>query len=210
MSSSIIPKAGITQADIDTEAADIKVPSRALAAILHVETSGFGFLQDNKPKVLFERHIFYKQLVALGKQDLATKLMTSNPSLCNTTPGGYSVGANAEERGQREHQRLATAASYCREAALNSASWGVGQLMGFNWKQCGYASQQQFINAMYGSSLQQLDGMTRFIKSIGNLLRGLQATPPDWQAVARFYNGERYRDNKYDTKLASWYASGKG
>ena len=44
---------------------------------------------------------------------------------------------------------MGEAAHLNRIAALKSASWGKFQLMGFNYKLCGFNSLQAFVNAMY-------------------------------------------------------------
>src|SRR5262249_20105306 len=82
--------------------------------VLAVETKGFGFLTDRRPQILFERHIFHK--LTNGRHD------AGNADISNATPGGYVGGAG-------EYQRLEKAIALDRDAALKSASWGVGQVM---------------------------------------------------------------------------------
>src|SRR5262245_58516234 len=91
--------------------------------VLAVETKGFGFLSDRRPQILFERHIFHK--LTNGRHD------AGNADISNTTPGGYVGGAG-------EYPRLEKAIALDREAALKSASWGGGQVMGFNHEIAGF------------------------------------------------------------------------
>ena len=75
--------------------------------------------------------------------------------------------------------------------------------MGFHWKLLGYASVQEFVNAMYHSEGAQLDAFVRFIKADAGLHRALRSK--DWADFARRYNGPAYAKNQYDVKLAEAY-----
>lgn len=50
-------------------------------------------------------------------------------------------------------------------AALESASWGAFQIMGYHWQRLGYASVQDFVTAMSASESQQFEVFTRFIET---------------------------------------------
>ncbi|WP_426770837.1 N-acetylmuramidase domain-containing protein, partial [Pseudomonas aeruginosa] len=58
--------------------------------------------------------------------------------VCNPKAGGYLGG-------QAEHERLDKAVKMDRDCALQSASWGLFQIMGFHWEALGYASVQAFV-----------------------------------------------------------------
>ena len=51
-----------------------------------------------------------------------------------------------------------------RTAALQSASWGMFQIMGFNYQACGYGSVESFINDMFESESRHLTAFVGFIK----------------------------------------------
>ena len=102
---------------------DLGVAIPALLAVLSVESKSCGFLPDRRPIILFERHIFHKRTQG--------KFSASNPDVSNPAAGGY-VGLAGE------YPRLEKAAKLDREAALMSASWGAGQVMGFNHRAAGY------------------------------------------------------------------------
>lgn len=182
------------QVEAQAKALGVSVP--ALRAVIEVECKGSGFNSDGTPVILFERHVFRKQLIANGKSSTALKAMKERPDLCNTATGGYGLYS-------AQHGRLNVAASkYDRTSALESASWGIGQVMGYHWRQLGYASLQAFINAMYRDEASQLDAMCRYIK-VNNLVKALQNK--DWKAFAKSYNGAAYAKNSYDVKLAAAY-----
>ena len=185
----------LTTEQIKTVAKENNIPYAALRAVIEVEAKGGGFNADGTPVILFERHIFRRRLIANGKESLAVQLTKERPDICNTTMGGYG-------KYSQQHNRLSDAAKYDRTSALESASWGIGQVMGFHWKSLGYPTLQSFINTMYRDEVSQLDAMIRFLK-VNNLdlhLRNL-----NWAAFARGYNGASYAVNKYDVKLAAAY-----
>ena len=185
----------LDQDDFAKAASALGVPVAAIRAVTDVESKGSGFLPDGRPVILFERHVMYRQMDKLGLD--AKGLEIRFPTLVNSRPGGYKGGA-------AEHDRLGVAATFNRQSALESCSWGLFQIMGFHWKLLGYASVQDFVNAMYRSEGDQLDAFVRFIKANPNLLRALKAQ--DWEAFAAGYNGPQYRTNQYHTKLAAAYA----
>ena len=168
----------------------------ALKAVVEVEASGNGFV-GNAPKILFEPHIMYRLLTQKNYITIRNNLMKAHPSLCYPRWGTYKYGTVASQ-----HDRLAKAAAFNRDTALESCSWGLGQVMGFHWKSLGYESLQAFVNAMYESEAKQLDAMSRFIK-VNKLLDALKSK--NWTAFARGYNGAGFAKNAYHTKLAAAY-----
>lgn len=160
-----------------------------LWAILAVETRGFGYLPDRRPKILFERHVFHKRT--------GGRFSAGNPDISNANTGGYVGGA-------AEYQRLKRAMLLDRRAALESASWGLGQVMGFNATAIGYATVEAMVEEFKASEDKQLDGCAKFITSKPALKRALDRQ--DWATVAFFYNGSGFRKNHYDEKLRSSHA----
>ena len=160
-------------------------------AVLTVETRGFGFLQDRRPQILFERHIFRR--LTDGHYDVG------NTDISNTKPGGY-VG------GPGEYTRLEKAIGLDRGAALRSASWGLGQVMGFNHKIAGFDTVDDMVTDMVMNEDAQLLAMANFIK--GNNLAGALRRH-SWASFARGYNGQDFKRNEYDTRLAAAHAKFK-
>lgn len=185
----------ITDTQIQAQAKSLGIEVAALRAVMEVECKGSGFNSDNTPVILFERHIFRQRMIA-NKRDLDLALaMRERPDLCSKSAGGYGLYS-------AQHGRLNAAAQYHRDSALESASWGLGQVMGYHWKALGYPTLQNFINAMYRDEASQLEAMCRFIK-VNNLVNALKNK--DWKAFARGYNGAAYAKNSYDIKLANAY-----
>lgn len=190
--------------DLVAAAERLDVPLASIYAVNEVESKGKGFLDNGKPVILFERHIMYRQLATarnasddpaeLKRQ--ADRLATANPALVNPKPGGY-IGGTAE------HQRLAMARLIDDTAALESASWGAFQIMGFNWQRLGYTSVQDLVAAMSVGESQQFDAFTRFIETDPVLYKALKARK--WAEFAKLYNGPDYQRNLYDIKLQRAY-----
>jgi hypothetical protein len=156
-----------------------------LWAVVSVETSGKGFLPDRRPQILFERHIFSKQT--------SRRYDMSNPEISAASPGGYG------RQGSNQYARLAKAMVADRRAALESASWGLGQIMGFNAALAGYQDVEDMVVAMMRSEDDQILAMTTFLRST-KIHKTLELR--DWAAFARAYNGPTFAKNRYDAKLA--------
>ena len=181
----------LAMADYQAVATAIRCEVAAVRAVVSVEAAGSGFYSDGRPKILFEAHWF-----------------------CDLTNGDYdddypSISSQVWNRdlyigGVGEWDRLYLACTLDRAAAMKSASWGLGQVMGFNHKAAGYGDVESFVRDMHLSEGKQLMAMFNFIKTNG-LDRAL--IRKDWATFARGYNGESYRENAYDEKLADAYDS---
>lgn len=157
-------------------------------AVLTVETRGCGFLHDRRPQILFERHVFHR--ITNGEYD------TGNEEISHSLPGGYLGGTN-------EYSRLEKAMRLNQEAALKSTSWGIAQIMGFNFTAAGYATVDAMVRGFINDENKQLQGMANFINA-NNLANAL--VNADWRTFARGYNGSNYEKNQYATRLAAAYA----
>jgi len=153
--------------------------------VLSVETHGFGYLNDRRPAILFERHIFHKQT--------ARRFGAAYPAISSPAAGGYLGSV-------KEYDRLAQAAALDPHAALMSASWGIGQVMGFNFAAAGFGNVEAMVAAMVESEDSQLEGMAAFVRAQG-LHKPLASH--DWAGFAKGYNGADFAKNSYDTRLAS-------
>jgi peptidoglycan hydrolase-like protein with peptidoglycan-binding domain len=165
-------------------AARLGVSTSALLAVAEIESAGKVFATINgkqEPLIRFEGHYFDRKL---SGEDLA-----SARSLGLASPKAGKV-ANPNSQAAR-WKLLERAAEINRQAAYESVSWGLGQVMGDHWKHLGFKSVFELVN--------QMDLMARFIEKNGltDELRGKQ-----WAAFAKRYNGSGYAKNAYDTKMA--------
>ena len=193
---SVDTKKMLKQCDITRAATELGVNTAAVMAVNQVESRGSGFF-DNRPIILYERHVFRRQLLKNGlKQAEVKKLELKHADIINSRPGGYIGGVS-------EYQKLDRAIAIHRTAALESCSWGAFQIMGYHWETMGYASIEQFVERMYISEGEQLDAFVRFIKADSRLHKALKEQ--QWAEFARRYNGPGYAKNLYDVKMARAY-----
>lgn len=187
----------LTEQDFHQAAKLLGVEVAAIKAVAEVESNGSGFLPDGRVKLLFERHKFYKYLSAQKGKAVANALMQSNPNICNTQRGGYKGNA-------AEYPRFKAAMSYDETAAMLSASFGRFQIMGFNYRACGFDTVQAYVAAQNTNEGAHLMAFCHFIKANDALHKALKAKR--WAAFAATYNGPDYKANHYDTKMAQAYA----
>lgn len=105
----------LSAAGMDEVCDALGVSESEVWAVLTVETRGFGYLTDRRPQILFERHVFHR--LTKGAHD------NGNSDISNPKAGGYIGGTG-------EYSRLEKAMNLDESAALQSASWGIGQVMG--------------------------------------------------------------------------------
>lgn len=173
-------------------------------AVNEVESSGAGFLDNGKPKILFERHVMYQRLAlpraegddAEVLQRHADDLAVLHPHLVNKRPGGYAGGS-------AEHQRLAQARMLDALCSDESASWGAFQIMGYHAERLGYASVADFVSRMTRDENEQFEAFVRFIEADPALHKALKGKK--WAQFAKAYNGPAYARNLYDVKLERAY-----
>ena len=190
----------ITENDFKELAEQFNIEIAALKAIFKVEAgSKSGFLKEdpNIPVTLEEGHIFYKYLQ--NKHRNASEIAQKYPTICykTWTKQYYKTGLN-------EYKRYLKAAEIDEECAMLATSWGMGQCMGFNYKECGYKSVKEFVNAMYESERNQLLAMCNFIKSNSKMYKALKNK--DFNTFASIYNGSGQVEY-YASKLKQAYAN---
>lgn len=169
----------------------------ALKAVQQVETGGRGgFFSPGRPAILFEGHIFWTQLKKRGSNPEDYVKGNENILYPKWEKGHYKGGIG-------EYDRLEQARKINREAADASASWGMFQIMGFNYAACGEESIDSFVRSMCESEFKQLLLTANFIKKNSQMLQALQAR--DWAVFAKCYNGPAYAQNRYDVKLEAAY-----
>ena len=170
-------------------ATHVGVDPEVLWSVVVVETSGCGFLPDRRPAILFERHIF--------RDRTGRRFNASHPDISGPA-GGYGPS------GAHQFERLEEAIACDRRAALESASWGLGQVMGFNATLAGFRDVEDMVAQMMRGENEQILSMASFIRA-RNMHTALQRR--DWTAFAASYNGPAYTKNRYHTKLAAAHSN---
>lgn len=188
-------KPKLTDTDIAQVARRHGVEPAALMAVMVVESNGSGFLPDGRCKILFEGHIFWRQLVIVGINP-ARLVMGNQDILYEVLDKRKYIG------GAGEYARLEKAMKIHKIAAFKSASYGLFQIMGFNHALCGYTTVTEFVDAMNVSEKNQLTAALNFMHN-RKLIDHLKQK--NWQEFAKLYNGPRYAENSYHTKLQNAY-----
>lgn len=183
--------------DIARAAAAIGCGEDEIHAVLDVEAAGSGFDSLGRPRILFEPHVFYRNLSGAAREAAVSA------GLAASSWGAIPYGAESAQYG-----RLERALAIDETAALKSCSWGRAQILGENFAMVGYASPQDMVVDFMADEERHLEAMVRFIQAAGidDDLR-----QHDWAGFARVYNGSGYAKNRYDRKLAERFAwwSGK-
>lgn len=179
----------LTRADFEQVASHLGCEWEAVAAVAKVESGRLGgFGSDDRPIILYERHLFSR---STNHQYDAT-----HPNISNPSAGGYPP-TQAERWAQ-----MAEAYALDPEAALKSASYGRFQVLGRNFTDLGMANAHAYVSKLAKSEKDQLEAFEGFIKA-NNLKDELQRK--DWAGFARGYNGPNFAVNKYDEKMATAY-----
>lgn len=175
--------------DLPKLGAKIGVGEDEIHAFLDVETRGHGFDALGRPVMLFEPHVFYRNLSG-AKRNKAV-----------------AAGLAYREWGAKpypkdSYPRLKQACEIDETAALKSASWGLGQVLGENYEAAGFLTVQAMVEGMMQDEEVQLEAAINFIidKKLDDNLRN-----HDWAGFAFGYNGKGYKKNAYDVKLAEAY-----
>lgn len=179
--------APLTLDGLEDAAYTLGVENAVILAIIDVETKGCGFLRDMRPQMLFERHVFHKWTNGYWDH--------SHPDISAASPGRYGIAVS-------QYDRLAMAMSLHEEFALYSASWGLGQIMGFNYRPAGYGSVKQMVAAFCDGEDEQVMAIAAFCKHrrLDDDLRR-----HSWATFAFGYNGPAFASHAYDKRLEAAY-----
>jgi hypothetical protein len=183
----------LSESDYEDLSNEFELETALIKAVVEVESHGSGFLLRElppaRPKILFEGHWFFR--------------LTPKPVSRSRPDLSYPRWDKSKYKGgSAEWERLLDAMEFDEIQALKSASFGLGQVMGFNYSLAGCSSIQQFIQENFAGEYWQARHMMNFIVNQG-LLDELKRK--DWAGFARGYNGPGYRRNEYDTKLERAY-----
>lgn len=181
----------ITQEQIAAIATAAGFEYAAVRAVIMVEGSGKGF-DDATGKILIQfEPAWYRKI---------------------DTANGYSGDGvwmeNKVERQAGEWAAFNDAFAKDPDAAMQATSVGMMQVMGFHYKELGFATPGAMWDYAKESEANQVELGVRFIKKSAKLTDALRTL--DWKTFAYHYNGPKYAMNKYDERLAHEYAEALG
>lgn len=176
--------------------------SALLKAVKLVESGNKdGFLDSGRPQILFEGHIMYRLLKKKYGKSKADQWASEYPNIVHPT-----WDRNQYKGGEAEWDRLELAMSIDRNLALQSASWGMFQIMGFNYRQCGCSYIDLFVERVSASHESQLIMICQFMFNT-KCLKYLKEH--NWREFAKRYNGTGYEKNNYHQKIENAYKNYK-
>jgi len=177
--------------DLPKLGARIGVGEDEIHAVLDVESRGTGFDKQGRPLILFEPHIFWRELGPGPKRQEAQRAGLAYPN--------WGMRPYPKD----SYPRLIEAMKIDETAALKSASWGLGQVLGSNYRAAGFDTVQDMVEAFCHDEEHHLSAMVGFIKT--NRLDD-ELRRHDWAGFARGYNGPGYAKHDYHGRLARAYA----
>lgn len=194
----------LTTEDIKELALEFNLEPALIKAVQLTESRGSGFYDSsrdfvngkslkwtNELLVRLEGHWFRK--FTKGIYDI------SYPTLSYSD---WKLGYKYAKVGQLEFGRFMEAFLLNKEAAWLSSSWGMFQIMGFNYNKCGYNSVKEMLIDFYKGEKYHLKAFLNFCENL-DILDDLREKR--FSDFARIYNGKNYKVNKYDTKLEKNY-----
>lgn len=180
----------ITEDDYTAAASQLGCEVAAIKAVAKTESPRGAFqdfLKKKMPSILYERHYFRR---------LTGGIYNKSHPVLSGDQGNYGLYS-------AQYKKLLEAMSLNEDAALKSCSWGKFQIMGENYKNCGYSNVKDMIKALFKNEKIQLNQFVNFIKYDPNLLSAIRAK--QWTRFAKGYNGPKYYKNAYDTKMKNAY-----
>lgn len=196
---------GVTAAALDRAANVLGVDIAKIRAVLAVESRGSGYDGKGRLLILYEPHVLWRNLPGPPSPRPGVPPPPSKERI-----RAQSLGLAYPKWGTKPYPKdpyvnFLRAVHEYGEPAYRSASYGAPQLLGENFKACGYASAEEMYRAMTtGGESEHLLAMARFIRANPIMHRALKNG--DWAEFARRYNGPGYAKNRYDTRLAEAYA----
>jgi N-acetylmuramidase len=187
----------LSEADFLGAAATIGAEVSAVKAVAEVEAGHKAFGPDGFPIIRYELHIFS------GKTNGTYN--HTHPHLSQPT---RAAGARFHDNSQATEWGHLYGAMILRESAagphrirpaLWSTSWGMFQVMGFNYDKCGWGDVLDFVRDMFISESNQLRAFVGYVQGTG---LGPALIRKDWSTFANGYNGPSYRENNYDVNMS--------
>lgn len=160
-----------------------------LLAFIEVETGGRGFADDERLIIQFEPAWFKRN--------------------APFAPSG-KWSQNGVEKQSAEWLAFNDAFKINAEAAMESTSIGLGQIMGFHWKRLGFTSVGEMWDDAKKGLPTQVEQILKFICTDNRLFAAIINL--DWHTVASIYNGSKYRElaaklgrEPYDVSMSKAY-----
>lgn len=196
----------LSEQDLRDFADHYKLELAIIKAVNEIESRGKGFLIDGRAVILFEGHVFWRQLKKRGLNPKDFVSEQTKDVLYEEWTRKYYKGGSGEYMRIEKAARISDLQEVS-DAAHSSASWGSFQIMGYHYENLGYKSIDAFVSKMQEHEREHLQAFGKFISITPfkgkPLIEWLKEK--HWRNFAHGYNGPGYKKNKYDSKLRAAY-----
>jgi hypothetical protein len=192
---------------IATEATRLGLSSATVAALMIVESGGQAFGSADRPIARFENHVFDREWGhahhALFAAHFRYVDWHGNTHFFRVAAAGPWSPCHQNQNVEWTCIDLAANLS-ARETAYRCASFGAGQIMGFNHARVGFASATAMVDAFTESLRSQISAILTFISASPALLAHARAQ--NWLPIAAAYNGGGQAP-AYAARIARFHAA---
>lgn len=178
------------QAIIEKLATEYNLPARLAKAVFAVEAGDSGF-RDGRLIARFEPRVFLRMLSTENRK-IGEMFFTVGVSVRDEKMALSGWWKSFHGDNVLEWLAIGVASVVDRDAALQSSSFGIAQIMGFNAQMVGYANAQAMVDAFQKSEESQAKAFFDYCvakkDSHGSALQALR--DGDLWRFAHLYNGE--------------------
>lgn len=175
--------------------------TKRIKAVGKVETNGSAWDKDGMPKILYERHYFYKYVKKIIYLPGYTDHFLANP-----TWGGYTMDFNKNNIND-SFEKLAFAACIDPIGAFSSISISSFQVMGIYYKELGYNNPLDMLYDVSRDEAVHYKLLVGYILKVANIKSAflkISTNSETNRAFCKAYNGPNYASIApgYHVKLA--------
>lgn len=169
----------ITKQEYQELSEEFGIPAVNIKKIVAVESGGLGFSKETGKIIIQFEPSWFKRKAPY------------------TPSGKWSL--NKVDKQTEEWKAFNDAFSKNPNAAMESTSVGLMQVMGFHYKLLGFKTIGEMWDYAKTSEVNQLRLGLRFIKTNKKMYNAI--ITGDWDTFAYFYNGEQYKKFDYANRL---------
>lgn len=172
---------------IDNFSRLFKVDSKVVRAVISAESRTSPFDENGRMIIRFENHIFRNILQndAVYSKNFQNGQPAHTNHLWRENENSEWIAFHGNQ--DKEWKVFQSAYNINSNAALQSISMGMGQVMGFNYDLLGYNSPQQMFDEFKKGEVQQIIGFFGYIINKVGMLDAIKNK--DWNLIGKLYNG---------------------
>lgn len=184
------PQRGLSNQDYEVVARELNIDLNSIKAFAQVEAGGAGFLPCGIPKILYERHVLYRNSGRRNNPlNLQNRELSSSSSYVlhpnSSTPqiDRYAGGLfGSWVRFIRAYEK-----GWTLNEVSCGVSWGLFQVLGENYSSMRLDTAIKIADMSFKGEKEHLKIFFMFARMKPGLIPALRRR--DWESVARIYNG---------------------